>query len=141
MAKVIKLNSTIHKVLVTGKKFRNIISKNATTKANNKNIKPIAVPKCGYCIPVILTPNIKTQIASINNAALQKFKGVILNFMVLYYLFLNFLPGRFVPGTWPPVRLALSASNFLRWFNVFFSWKAPLKSGSSLRFCISTSLA
>ncbi len=46
----------IHKVLVTGKKFLSIISKKATTKANNKNINPIAVPKWVYWLPVMLAP-------------------------------------------------------------------------------------
>lgn len=76
-----KLISTIHKLLVFGKKLRSIRSRNDTTNANSKNIRAMVPLQCSYLLPVILAPLINTYPAMNKKNAVAKFKGVILNFI------------------------------------------------------------
>ncbi len=72
-----------HNFLVSGKKLRNIISINDTTKANSRKIRLMAPLKCGYFRPVTAAPYIQVYTQRNRKKAVAKFSGVIFIFIMI----------------------------------------------------------
>jgi len=82
----IKLDSTSQRVLVCGKKFLKIKSKNEATIPKKKKISEMVPVHCFKLLPVTLTGLYsQVNIASTIKNAVAKFKGVSLSFIIFFF--------------------------------------------------------